>query len=180
MIWAVLILGFFAFSVGVFFVSCWWVLLGIFVAQILLIVVLRINVCRAVRSVLMFLPFIGLAFGLNLIFGTLENSLLMAARLGLMCNMTFVFMSAVPMLGFVRGLRVFCGRRVAVTVAVAIAFVPLLRDEYRKIKDAMNARGKRRGFLGFGALGLTFQIVMYKVLYRAGNLAQTLDAKGFG
>ncbi|MCL2587227.1 MAG: energy-coupling factor transporter transmembrane protein EcfT [Firmicutes bacterium] len=173
MIFAILILLFFAFSIGVFFISNWWILLGIAGIQVLAIFVLRVSVFKAIRSLLLALPFVLMLFGFNMIWLDLEHSASMAARLLIMCNMTFIFMTAVTFLGFIKGLRFFMGRRIAVMIAVGVAFIPLLRDEYLKIRQAMNAKGKRK------SLRITFQVVMYKVLYRAGQLSQTLEAKGF-
>jgi len=184
MIWAILVLLFSAYSVGVFFVHSWWVLLGLAGLNILLMVVLLINPVRAVRSLILFSPLIFLSALFNYLWADLDTAAIFAARLTLVTNMTFIFASRVPMLKFAVGLQICLSplglvkintRNVALTIAIAVSFIPILRDEARTIRHAMRAKARRRGM---GNLTLFFKIIMYKVLYRAGSLAMTLDAKG--
>ena len=182
MMWAVLVFLFLVYSVGIFFVGCWWVLLGVAGGQLLLMIILCINPTKAIRAFLWFLPVIITTGLFNWIFLGWEEILMISTRLALVGNMTFIFSSKVPVLKFARGVSILLvplkifrvnPRDVAVMVAVAITFVPVVRVEYNRIREGMRARGKKR------SLKIALGVFMYRILYRASVLGNTLEAKGY-
>jgi len=182
MFWALLILSFIAYSIGVFFIESWWALLCLSVLQILLLLTLRINSLRALKNFLLILPLIVLTFVLNFWFVDLNTALLFSVRLLLISNMGFIFATKIPILKFVRGLEILMlplrvfrvnTRSIAVTMAIAITFVPIVFDEYKKVREAMHAKGTRPKLI------LTSKIFMYKILYSSSTLSHTLHAKGY-
>jgi len=196
--YALLILLFFAFSIGIFFVPIWWVLASVFVWQVVFILVFKLNLMKALRGLLVFLPFAVLIFLFLWWAGdsgtwelgreppidpAIEGALMTTAQMFLVVLGTFIFTSTVTIVNFVFGLTKLLtpfrwvglnARDIAVTIAIAVSFIPILLDEYTKISQALNAKGKRRG------LKLATQVIIYKVLFRAGSLSETLDAKGYG
>ena len=182
MIWAVLILLFTAYSIGVFFVP-WWIVLGALGAiQIILMLVLRVNVKKAIISLVYFLPFVVITAGFHLLFGDTHSALIMSARLGLVWHATVIFSQKVPILKFAHGLKILLyplkifrinPRDIAVMIAIAVTFIPIIAAEFKQIRGAMNAKGRKRGVL------IVLKVFMYKILYRAGQLSLTLEAKGY-
>lgn len=65
------------------------------------------------------------------------------------------------------------GRRVALTLTLAIRFVPVIVEEMREIREAQAARGLERSILA-----LAVPLVV-RVLVRAEDLADAIDARGF-
>jgi len=180
--YAIVIALFIAYSIGIFFVSWWWVILGCAVTQVLLMVVARCNLWRAVKSMSYALPFIALTFAFNYWFSGLDEALLFSARLALVVHLTFIFSQKLSVLQFARGIEVLLWplrvfklntRHVSLVMAISVSFIPVLRDQYIDIRQAMNARGKRRG------LSLFMRLFMFKIVYRASVLALTLEAKGY-
>ena len=183
MIWAFLTLGLIVYSMGIFFITAWEILLWILTAHIALILVLRINPIKLFRNIIMVSPFIIFTGLINWAFSDFENALMIMARIFLLCNMTFIFSQTVPLLKFARGLSILLlplkifrinTRNIAVTISVAITFVPILRSEYRGIRQGMNARGKKKR-----GIGIATRIFGFRILYRASILSNTLDAKGY-
>ena len=173
MIWTILFLSFVAYSIGIFFIPWWSVLGAVAGFQVILMLVLRVNLLRMARSMLLFSPVIIMTALFNYFFMELNDVLLISARLALVCHMTFIFASSVPMLKFIRGLQNLLGRRIAITAAIAITFIPIVFSEYRRIKQAMNAKGCKRNFR------MTIRIFMFNIVYRASVLSLTLEAKAF-
>ena len=63
-------------------------------------------------------------------------------------------------------------RRVALTLSLAIRFVPVIAEEAREIREAQAARGLERSILA-----LTVPLVV-RILVRAEELADAIDARG--
>lgn len=172
-LWVIPILALMAYSMGIFWITSWAVLYWIMIAHVALIAILRISPWKLLKNTLFVIPFIAFTGLINWAFADLESSLLIMARIFLLCNMTFIFSQAVTIMNFVRGLRVFLGRNIAVTTAVAITFIPILNREYRRIREGINARGRKRGFR------IATRIFAFRILYRASVLSDTLEAKGY-
>ncbi|MCL2570709.1 MAG: energy-coupling factor transporter transmembrane protein EcfT [Firmicutes bacterium] len=182
MIWAILVFLFIAYSIGVFFISNWYIFAGIAAFHLLLMIILRVNILRAFLNLLIISPFIIFTGLFNWLFSDLENALLMTTRLVIVCNMTFIFATKIQIMKFVRGLGILLyplrlikvnTRHISVTVAIAITYIPIILDEHRRIKHAMHAKAKRRG------IRLWWQIFMYKILYKAASMSRTLESKGY-
>jgi len=182
MCYALIVFAFIAYSIGIFFIPWWWVIMGLACAQVLLMLLTRCNIWRAVKSMLYALPFIALTFAFNYWLLDLNDSLLFAARLGLVVHLTFILSQKLSVLNFARGIEVLLWplrifrlntRHVSLVMAIAVSFIPVLRDQYIDIRAAMNARGRRRG------LSLFMRLFMFKIIYRASVLALTLEAKGY-
>ena len=183
MIHAVLFLLVLAFSVGVFFIASPWILGGCALFLVLLGLLLRIEVLRFALVMILTLPIMALGFATMIFWGvSYEAALYYMAHMYLAGFATYVYIRKTPIVNFVRAvtiilfpLRLFGldTRGIAVIISVTIAFIPILRDEYTKIKGTMNARGKRR------SLSLTTKVIVYKILYKSAQIAHTLDAKGY-
>ena len=183
MIHALIFFGLLAFSVGVFFISSPWVLGGIALVLVLVGLLLRVKILQFAKVLLVTLPIMVLGFGTMLFWGvSLTAVFYYFAHMYLAGFATFVYIKSTPMINFVRAVSIllsplrlfgFNTRNLAVTISVTIAFIPILRDEYIKIRSAMNARGKRRSIV------ITTRVVIYKILYKSSQIAHTLDAKGY-
>jgi len=175
MIFAILILLFFAYSIGIFFVDSWIVLAYLAGFQLVLMIMLLVNPLKALRNLVYLFPVVLLTGLFNYFFTDLETAAMVATRLALMCHMTYIFATSISALNFAKGMGIILFNRDAgIVVAVAIAFVPTILREYIQIKQSMNVRGRRRG-----TFTISMQIFMYRMLYRSANLAQTLDAKAY-
>ena len=182
MVYAFLVLALAAYSMGIFFIESWEVLYWLGVSHVILMAVLLISPGKLVRSLLFVTPFIVFTALVNWAFADLQSSLMIGARIYLLCNATFIFSQRVPVLKFAKGvsillypLKVFklSPRDIAITITIAITFIPILRQEFISIRQTMNAKCKRR------SLKITTKVIAYKILYRAGNISETLEAKGF-
>ena len=186
MIWATLVFLFLCYSVGIFFITWWYVLAGIASAQLILTLIFlltqKIKLWKTIRAILIFLPVVITTAAFNWLFLEWEQIAMISARLLLVANMTFIFATVIPILKFARGLSILLyplklfrvnPRDVAVTIAVAITFIPVVRVEYNRIRDGMRARGRKR------SLKITMSVFMYRILYRSSVLSLTLDAKGY-
>jgi len=175
MIYAIAFLSLMAFSIGVFFISNFIALGAIGAAFLLVVVVSRKCFWRLLKVSILVLPFLGLNFLFNwLVNRDLESAGIVMGQVYLVVMVGVIFTRWVGAMQFAKGLFVLTrSRNIAVTIAVAVAFLPVLRAEYLQIKQSMNAKGRKRG------VRIIFRVIIFKILYRAANLSLALDAKGF-
>ena len=178
-----ILLAFMAFSIGVFFVtSIFWLSFIVF-ALVMLLFVCELNFMKLLRLIGLLLPIISVSLAFNyLINRDFDLVLIVFLRLLAISIASFIYSNTISTMKFISGLMFILQplrllrvriRDIAVAIAIAIAFIPILRNEYIKIKQGMHAKAKRRG------VRILLGIVLYKVLYRAGQLSRTLDAKGY-
>jgi energy-coupling factor transporter transmembrane protein EcfT len=108
---------------------------------------------KTARSLLAMLPFILFASGVNWIIGDLNECIMMFTRLVLICNFTKIFsfiMSPMQLANaietfFVALKRIFRplkidGRDAGLIVCIALAFIPILKRDYRDVCAALKAK----------------------------------------
>ena len=175
MIYAVGILSLMAFSIGVFFISNFIALGAIGFAFLIVIIVSRKCFARLIKISVLVLPFMALNFLFNwLVNRDLYAAVIMVSQVYLVVMAGVIFTRWVGAMQFAKGLFFLTrSRNIAVTVAVAVAFLPVLRAEYLQIRQSMRAKGRRRG------VRIVFRVILFKILFRAANLSLTLDSKGF-
>ena len=174
---------FFFYTTGIFFIDDYLWFAGIAIFNLFLILILRKNIIRVFRNLLLFMPFVALTVLFNFLLNGWESALLVATRLTLVCNFTYIFVTSIGGIRFARGvesilfpLKLFRvkTRNISLIIAVALTFIPVIFRETKVIREGMHARGLRRP-----KLGLFFSIISYKILYRASTLSDTLNAKGY-
>jgi len=180
--WTVLLLLFICYSIGVFFISDWTILFVLGGFHLFLMLVLRISLWYMCKGFLLMAPFILVTGAMNLLFADLDVTLLIGYRLLLVSNMTMIFGYHVKVLQLATGIRGLLWplkifglntRDIGVTVAVGVTFIPIIFDEYKRLRETIRSRGARP------RIGLTMKLFSYKILYRASILSNTLEAKGY-
>ena len=181
--YGVLVLLLLSFTIVIFLVGNVIVLSSILGFFIVIILIFRLGIFRYLKMAFIVIPFIAMPIVFSYLdTNNFDNSIFIALRVYNVSSATFVFSKSLSVLQFSRGiafvlfpLAIFRihPRHVAVTISIAISFIPILRKEYSQIKIAMNTRGKKRSFK------LQIAVMTYKILYRAGQLSQTLSAKAF-
>jgi energy-coupling factor transporter transmembrane protein EcfT len=174
----------FAYSITVFFAAGIW-LLPYLAVNVILMAVTKITPLAALRYISGALPFILFAAVINLILGSVMDSVWLSLRLFLVCNVTQCFRKSVSIgaLGealetLASPLRVFKvnSRDVGLVVCIAIAFIPVLRRDFGQIRMALRAKGMKVNFRNFKYLVLPFFTGLFK---RTSEIADALNSKGY-
>lgn len=154
------------------------------------IVILRASPVRLLRMLLPALPFIVIISALQAL---LQGSLALAAVSALRMLLLYVAGSAVTIttgetefsrtieraLGPVdrlAGTRI--GKDIATMTMLALAFIPIVHEEYVSIKMAQQARGVRYGVIR-GAIAVVVPL-MSSLSRRADNIALAMEARCYG
>ncbi len=143
---------FLAYTVLVFFIKdC--VLLGIVVIiNILLMIILKENIKKAFFSILKLMPIIIFTSSINIVMSGFSFGILIAIRLILVCNMTYIFSRRMTphKLQYVietllKPLK--ASKDIGIIICIGMTFIPIIQKEMQEIKNALNAKGYQTNFL---------------------------------
>jgi len=181
MLAALIIVLFIAYDTALFFLTNWYVLLMLLIVELCLARLGRFT-CRN----FLFIVFV---MACNLIFSSLEATLLVGLRLFLAIEATYLLAHWLRPQDFVRGftflltpLRL-CGanpRELALTLTLALNFIPIFAQEARGVKQALRAKG-----FDFSLKNLFARPQVYLLAYldsmfnRLEVVEQALHAKGY-
>lgn len=125
---------------------------------------------------------IGFVFLFQLLFGSAEDAMLVAARFSTLILLAAAVTLTTPvsaMADLVEWLLAPLARfglrpdKVGLAIALAIRFVPLIAEEYREIREAQAARG-----LGRNPLALVVPLLI-RTFKAADELADAIEARGY-
>jgi energy-coupling factor transporter transmembrane protein EcfT len=174
-----------AYTFSVFFVTNLWFLAALALCNTLIMAASRMNARRALGDLALMLPFIAFAALINALLGDMKEMLLVALRLILVCNITFIFRQrtgsmelagAVSLLLYPVKLFGADPRDMGLMVCIAVAFIPALRRDLEDIIRALASKGLK---MTPKTAGYVLKPFLTGVLKRSGEIALALKAKGY-
>ena len=141
---------FLIYTISIFFVKNYYVIGIITVLNIMLMIFFKVNFKNAIIVILKFLPFIFFTSIINIIISGLEYGMLIAIRLILVCNMTYIFSKKMTpnklqyvMETILKPLKIFKidSKEIGIIVCIGIAFIPIIQKEIQELKYALKAKG---------------------------------------
>lgn len=181
MLAAIAIVLFMIYDTALFFITNWYILLLLLVVELCLT-----QFSHFTRRNLFFILFV---MACNLIFSDIETTLLVGLRLFLALEATYLLAHWLRPQGFTRGLTSllaplrWCGvdtSELALTLTIALSFIPIFTQEARAVKRALQAKG-----FDFGPRNLVTRPQVYLLAYLDGlfdrleTVEQALRAKGY-
>jgi energy-coupling factor transport system permease protein len=174
-----------SYAVAVFFFSGFWAVSAFALFNICMMIFTRLPVKAALLYLRGVMPFIVLASLINLIAGTWQEAVLVAARLILVCNVTQCFRNIVNSMQLANAVETFCRplkifkvdpRDAGLMVCICIAFIPVLQREFNQIKCGLLAKGmpvKPRN------VKYILKPFLYGIFKRTDEISNALRAKGY-
>ncbi len=180
---------FLIYTIGIFFINN-YILLGLIaIFNIILMLVLKINLKYAIKSLIKLLPFILFTVAINMLFVDLNFSILIGVRLILVCNLSYIFSKTISYIEFaeviekiVYPLKVFGinPKEIGLVVTIALSFVPIMKNEFGQIRNVLKVKGiKPTNFNLLKNSGLIFKPFFISVMQRLNEIEMSLKAKGY-
>ncbi len=147
---ALLILGFIIYNIWLFWVEDYWVLAGLLVIDLLYLFCRRRNWRAQGHFLLKNCGFVTFVVLCNLLISDWQQALLLGARLGLAIEATYIISQILSMQEFAQGIAGLCAPlrlfkvdtdELALSVAVALTFVPLLTREAKQLQNNLKLKG---------------------------------------
>ena len=180
---------FLIYTIAVFFVKNYILLATIGIFNILLLLALKISPKLAINNILSVGIFILFTVSINIMFGDFSGAILIGIRLILVCNMTYIFkyvLSPIQLADSIEllllPLRIFKinTKDISLMINIAIAFIPILSDEFLQIKYALNAKGiSFRNVHIIRNLQLVLKPLIISIFKRTSQIEYALKAKGY-
>ncbi|MDR3336313.1 MAG: energy-coupling factor transporter transmembrane protein EcfT [Treponema sp.] len=173
------------YTISVFFIENYFILAFFTFANIFLMIFFRLKITGALRELAGMLPFIFFAAFINLFLGEVREALLVAFRLVLVCNITFIFRRLESSMELARSvellfipLKVFKinPEDIGLMVCICIAFIPVLQRELKEIIYGLKAKGMK---MSAGNVKYIFKPFFFALFKRTNEIALALKAKGY-
>ena len=141
---------FLMYTVLIFFIKDYFLLGIFFVINILLMIILKQKLKKALMSVLKIIPFIIFTAGINMIISWISYGILIGIRLILVCNITYIFSKKMTphKLQYVietllKPLKIINinSKEVGIIVCIGLTFIPIIQKEITELKYSLKSKG---------------------------------------
>ncbi len=177
------------YTILIFFISDYKIITIIFFINILLMIIGKVNLKSAIRSIIRLLPFIAFVVLINLVLMSKEKAILIGIRLILVCNFTYTFTrnftpqqlsnSIEKILTLLKIFKINT-REIGIMISIAVAFVPILKDEGNKIKESLKSKGFNvNGINMIKNINLILVPLIVSILKRVQHIENAFKSKGY-
>ena len=141
---------FLMYTVLIFFIKDYFLLGIFFVINILLMIILKQKLKKALMVVLKIIPFIIFTAGINMIISGISYGILIGIRLILVCNITYIFSKKMTphKLKYVietllKPLKIINinSKEVGIIVCIGLTFIPIIQKEITELKYSLKSKG---------------------------------------
>ncbi len=180
---------FLIYTISIFFIKNYILLSLIFIINISLMIISKINISKVVNNLIKIMPFILFTIIINIIFVDLKFAILVGARLILVCNISYIFSKTMSSTEFgeviekiLFPLKIFKvnPKEIGIIITIALSFMPILKDELLQIKNSLKAKGMKMTNINLiKNANLIFKPFFVSVLQRINEVEMSLRAKGY-
>lgn len=180
---------FLIYTISIFFIKNHILLTLILFINISLMLISKININKAIKSLIKLMPFILFTVVINIIFVDLKFAILIGVRLILVCNISYVFSKTISYTEFgevieklLFPLKIFKvnPKEIGIIITISLSFMPILKDELLQIKNSLKAKGMNMTNINLiKNANLIFKPFFVSVLQRINEVEMSLRAKGY-
>lgn len=159
------------------------------IINIILMIIGKIKLKDAVKSLIKLLPFITLVVIINLALDSVQSGILIGIRLALVCNVTYTFTKnftpgqlSSSIENLLKPLKIFGvnTKEIGIMISIAVAFIPILRDEAEKIKFSLQSKGfDTRGINMIKNINLLLVPLIVSIFKRVDHIENALKSKAY-
>lgn len=182
----ILLLLFIAYTTSIFFISNWIVFLGFICINLMLILAFKLSFRRVFVNLYKVTPIILITFIFNLLFGYLEEAILISIRLYIVCNMTFIFTYKMGTTNILIALEnLFLPLKIlgisptdlSLMINIAITFIPVIFRELEQTSLALKNKGLKS--YSISSMKYTFKLLIISIFKKTNEIELTLKNKNY-
>lgn len=180
---------FILYTILIFLIQDYKIIAMIFAINILLMLIGKVNLKDAIKSIVKLLPFILIVVLLNIILMSREIAILIGIRLILVCNFTYTFTKNFTPRQLANSIEIILTplkilkintRDIGIMISIAVAFIPILKDEGYKIKNSLKSKGFNvNGINMIKNINLILVPLIVSILKRVEYIENALKSKGY-
>lgn len=169
----------------IFFIDTNLLLLVVFLLNLLAMLVLKIKVGDAVQNIVKLLPFILLTVIVNCLLSNYEYAILVAIKLILVCNVTYIYSKTTTVREIARTIKNLCmplklikvnPDDIELLVCISLSMIPILKREYSQLRDACSAKGID---MNVKNMKVVLTKLMISVMKRVNEIEESMIEKGW-
>lgn len=147
---------------------------------------LKIKVVDAIQNIVKLLPFILLTVIVNCLLSNYEYAILVAIKLILVCNVTYIYSKTTTVRGIARTIKNLCMPLkllkvnlddIELLVCISLSMIPILKREYSQLRDACSAKGID---MNVKNMKVVLTKLMISVMKRVNEIEESIIEKGYG
>lgn len=156
-----------------------------FVINIILLLVTKTNLKKAIKNILKLLPFILFTFIINCLLDTYSNAIWIALKLLLVCNITFIYSQTTSTTEIAKTVKKICAPlkifkintdAIEVLIAISLSMLPIIKREYLEVYEVCKSKN-----IPFNIKNM--KIILSKIitsfLKRVNEIDEALVEKGY-
>lgn len=180
---------FIIYTALIFCINDYKIITIIAIINVILMIIEKINIKDATKSLIKLSPFIILVVIINMILMTIESAILIGVRLVLVCNVTYTFTKnftprqlSTSIENLLTPLKIFKvnTKDIGIMISIAVAFIPILKDEAEKIKNSLKSKGfDTSGINMIKNINLLLVPLIVSILKRVDHIENGLKSKAY-
>ena len=183
------LLFFIAYSIVVFFAPTYYCLIGFTAFNLILLIIARPSAIDTFKNFYKILLFAAFVFLINLIFDDPISCLIVAWKILIVANFTFVFgkifkpsMIATGFSQLLFPLKIFKvdTESIALVIVIALQFIPILSRSAKSLRKALKVRGFKFNLKNITKNGhIIFALFFSEIFKRVDNIELAFRARGY-
>ncbi len=180
---------FLLYTVVIFVIESYLILTILAFINILLMILLKIDIKKAVKNLISIAVFIIFATIINLILIDFNYAMLIAYRLLIICNITYVFSKILSPIGLAKviekisyPLKIFNvdPKDIGMIVCISIVSIPIIINEIKNIITSLKSKGFDTRIINlFRHANLLFVPLFTLLLKRINEMEDSIKSKGY-
>lgn len=143
-------IAFFIYTICLFWIQDIVVLIGIFLLQVIFMLLCHVSGKEAGKSILHLMPFILFTAVINIWTMGLMGAILIGTRLIMVCHITYIFGKTTTAMQIAKSIQTLLYplkwfgvniNNIGIMISIAITFIPIIKQEIQNIKYSLIAKG---------------------------------------
>lgn len=182
----IIFLGFIVYATFIFFIDSATLLLVVLWLNILAMVIFRVRLINAIENMIKIVPFIILTVVINCVLANYRYALIVAIKLMLVCNITYVYSKTITVKGIANTIKNLCIPLkllkvnlddIELLVCISLSMIPILKTEYTQLREACLAKGMKINIRNTKSI---LTKLMISIMKRVNEIEESMIEKGYG
>ena len=180
---------FITYTILIFLINDFKLLLIPLFINIICIIILKLNIKNMLINLLKLSIFILFTIIVNFIVESIEYALIVAFKLLLICNITYIFSKSISYMEFAKvienifyPLKIFKiePKNIGIIVCIALAFIPILKKELEELKYVLKIKGFKISLINIlKNISIISKPFFVSILRKVNDIENTLLIKGY-
>lgn len=182
-------IAFFVYTICLFFIKDIRILACIFALQIIFMLLCRVSINGAIKTIWHLMPFILFTVLIDLCVMEVMDSILIGIRLIMVCHITYIFGKTTSSMQIAKAIQIILYplkifgvniNNIGIMVSLAITFIPIIRKEIENIRYSLKAKGFNMSFINqITHINYIMGPLFYSLLRKVSELENALKSKAY-